>query len=81
VLSSIASVHLPRIGHSTKGFNWYGTERLIRKHLATKGISTSMYPIPKVLIFHKNCLLVKTMNWSHKLFVSLWHLAWYVNRM
>uniref|UniRef100_A0A671SS59 Chromodomain helicase DNA binding protein 1-like n=1 Tax=Sinocyclocheilus anshuiensis TaxID=1608454 RepID=A0A671SS59_9TELE len=35
-----ASVHLPRIGHSTKGFNWYGTERLIRKHLATKGIST-----------------------------------------
>uniref|UniRef100_A0A8C2ALB5 Chromodomain helicase DNA binding protein 1-like n=1 Tax=Cyprinus carpio TaxID=7962 RepID=A0A8C2ALB5_CYPCA len=39
-----ASVHLPRIGHSTKGFNWYGTERLIRKHLATKGISTFMYP-------------------------------------
>ncbi|XP_051753151.1 chromodomain-helicase-DNA-binding protein 1-like [Ctenopharyngodon idella] len=38
-----ASVHLPRIGHSTKGFNWYGTERLIRKHLATKGISTSIY--------------------------------------
>uniref|UniRef100_A0A672QRR1 Chromodomain helicase DNA binding protein 1-like n=1 Tax=Sinocyclocheilus grahami TaxID=75366 RepID=A0A672QRR1_SINGR len=36
---SIASVHLPRIGHSTKGFSWYGTERLIRKHLATKGIS------------------------------------------
>ncbi|XP_016127586.1 chromodomain-helicase-DNA-binding protein 1-like [Sinocyclocheilus grahami] len=38
-----ASVHLPRIGHSTKGFNWYGTERLIRKHLATKGISTFIY--------------------------------------
>ncbi|XP_048055223.1 chromodomain-helicase-DNA-binding protein 1-like [Megalobrama amblycephala] len=38
-----ASVHLPRIGHSTKGFNWYGTERLIHKHLATKGISTSIY--------------------------------------
>ncbi|ROL44491.1 Chromodomain-helicase-DNA-binding protein 1-like [Anabarilius grahami] len=37
-----ASVHLPRIGHSTKGFNWYGTERLIHKHLATKGISTSI---------------------------------------
>uniref|UniRef100_A0A3P8TMP7 Chromodomain helicase DNA binding protein 1-like n=1 Tax=Amphiprion percula TaxID=161767 RepID=A0A3P8TMP7_AMPPE len=35
-----ASVHLPRIGHSTKGFNWYGTERLIRKHLASRGIPT-----------------------------------------
>uniref|UniRef100_A0A665SU11 Chromodomain helicase DNA binding protein 1-like n=1 Tax=Echeneis naucrates TaxID=173247 RepID=A0A665SU11_ECHNA len=35
-----ASVHLPRIGHSTVGFNWYGTERLIRKHLAARGIST-----------------------------------------
>lgn len=39
-----ASVHLPRIGHSTKGFNWYGTERLIRKHLASRGIPTFMYP-------------------------------------
>ncbi|KAF0877863.1 CHD1L protein, partial [Crocuta crocuta] len=39
-----ASVHLPRLGHATKGFNWYGTERLIRKHLATKGIPTYMYP-------------------------------------
>ncbi|GAB1287896.1 Chromodomain-helicase-DNA-binding protein 1-like [Apodemus speciosus] len=39
-----ASVHLPRIGHATKGFNWYGTERLIRKHLATRGIPTYMYP-------------------------------------
>lgn len=36
-------MHLPRIGHSTKGFNWYGTERLIRKHLASRGIHTSMY--------------------------------------
>lgn len=41
---SLASVHLPRIGHSTKGFNWYGTERLIRKHLASRGIPTFMYP-------------------------------------
>uniref|UniRef100_A0A452HWW1 Chromodomain-helicase-DNA-binding protein 1-like n=1 Tax=Gopherus agassizii TaxID=38772 RepID=A0A452HWW1_9SAUR len=40
-----ASVHLPRIGHATKGFNWYGTERLIRKYLATRGIPTSMYPL------------------------------------
>uniref|UniRef100_W5MX53 Chromodomain-helicase-DNA-binding protein 1-like n=1 Tax=Lepisosteus oculatus TaxID=7918 RepID=W5MX53_LEPOC len=38
-----ASVHLPRIGHSTKGFNWYGTERLIRKHLASRSIPTYIY--------------------------------------
>nr|XP_036877332.1 chromodomain-helicase-DNA-binding protein 1-like isoform X2 [Manis javanica] len=38
-----ASVHLPRIGHAMKGFNWYGTERLIRKYLATKGIPTYVY--------------------------------------
>ncbi|CAK6956184.1 chromodomain-helicase-DNA-binding protein 1-like [Scomber scombrus] len=37
------SVHLPRIGHSTKGFNWYGTERLIRKHLASRGIPAFIY--------------------------------------
>uniref|UniRef100_A0A8C7IMT5 Chromodomain helicase DNA binding protein 1-like n=1 Tax=Oncorhynchus kisutch TaxID=8019 RepID=A0A8C7IMT5_ONCKI len=42
--SPLASVHLPRIGHSTRGFNWYGTERLIRKHLASRGVHTSMYP-------------------------------------
>ncbi|XP_068449073.1 chromodomain-helicase-DNA-binding protein 1-like isoform X2 [Clinocottus analis] len=41
---SKASVHLPRIGHATRGFNWYGTERLIRKHLASRGIPTFMYP-------------------------------------
>lgn len=39
-----ASVHLPRIGYATKGFNWYGTERLIRKHLASRRIPTYMYP-------------------------------------
>ncbi|KAI5109512.1 chromodomain-helicase-DNA-binding protein 1-like, partial [Silurus meridionalis] len=38
-----ASVHLPRIGHDTKGFNWYGTERLIRKHLASRGVPTFIY--------------------------------------
>lgn len=42
ILLREASVHLPRIGHSTKGFNWYGTERLIRKHLASRGIPTFM---------------------------------------
>lgn len=39
-----ASVHLPRIGYNTPGFNWYGTERLIGKHLASKRIPTFMYP-------------------------------------
>ncbi|XP_068681305.1 chromodomain-helicase-DNA-binding protein 1-like isoform X2 [Montipora foliosa] len=38
-----ATVHLPRIGYNTPSFNWYGTERLIRKHLASKGIETSIY--------------------------------------
>uniref|UniRef100_A0A8C5FEK5 Chromodomain helicase DNA binding protein 1-like n=1 Tax=Gadus morhua TaxID=8049 RepID=A0A8C5FEK5_GADMO len=42
---SKASVHLPRIGHSTRGFNWYGTERLIRKYLSSKGVPTFMYPV------------------------------------
>ncbi|XP_063275976.1 chromodomain-helicase-DNA-binding protein 1-like isoform X2 [Prinia subflava] len=38
-----ATVHLPRIGHATKGFNWYGTERLVRKHLAARGVPTLVY--------------------------------------
>jgi hypothetical protein len=38
-----ASVHLPRIGHATPGFNWYGTERLIRKRLSQQGIPASVY--------------------------------------
>ncbi|BFZ16162.1 hypothetical protein BsWGS_19201 [Bradybaena similaris] len=42
-----ASVHLPRIGHDTPGFNWYGTERLIHKHLAAKGIPTYIYYFPR----------------------------------
>ncbi|XP_008102056.1 chromodomain-helicase-DNA-binding protein 1-like isoform X1 [Anolis carolinensis] len=45
-----ASVHLPRIGHSTKGFNWYGTERLIRKYLATRGIPTFLYYFPRAKV-------------------------------
>uniref|UniRef100_A0A673KJY0 Chromodomain-helicase-DNA-binding protein 1-like n=1 Tax=Sinocyclocheilus rhinocerous TaxID=307959 RepID=A0A673KJY0_9TELE len=72
-----ASVHLPRIGHSTKGFNWYGTERLIRKHLATKGISTFIFSChkrgsprtngsSKVVISHIPLVTVKTLQ-SHKL--------------
>uniref|UniRef100_A0A8I3NBT1 Chromodomain-helicase-DNA-binding protein 1-like n=1 Tax=Canis lupus familiaris TaxID=9615 RepID=A0A8I3NBT1_CANLF len=49
-----ASVHLPRIGHATKAFNWYGTERLIRKHLAAKGIPTYIYYFPRsrVAVLH-----------------------------
>ncbi|XP_067402131.1 chromodomain-helicase-DNA-binding protein 1-like isoform X1 [Emydura macquarii macquarii] len=42
-----ASAHLPRIGHATKGFNWYGTERLIRKYLAMRGIPTFIYYFPR----------------------------------
>lgn len=38
-----AGVHLPRIGYATPGFNWYGTERLIRKHLASRKIPTYIY--------------------------------------
>ncbi|XP_030837594.1 chromodomain-helicase-DNA-binding protein 1-like isoform X1 [Strongylocentrotus purpuratus] len=41
------TVHLPRIGHSTPAFNWYGTERLIRKHLASRGVPTSIYYYPR----------------------------------
>lgn len=47
-----ASVHLPRIGHATKGFNWYGTERLIRKYLATRGIPTFIYYFPRSKACH-----------------------------
>ncbi|XP_060092741.1 chromodomain-helicase-DNA-binding protein 1-like [Heteronotia binoei] len=42
-----ASVHFPRIGYATKGFNWYGTERLIRKYLARRGIPTFVYYFPQ----------------------------------
>ncbi|XP_064600679.1 chromodomain-helicase-DNA-binding protein 1-like [Liolophura sinensis] len=42
-----ASVHLPRIGYNTPGFNWYGTERLIGKHLVSKHIPTFIYYYPR----------------------------------
>ncbi|GFR78435.1 chromodomain-helicase-DNA-binding protein 1-like [Elysia marginata] len=42
-----ASVHLPRIGQSTPGFNWYGTERLIQKYLASQGVPTLIYYFPR----------------------------------
>ncbi|RHY38663.1 hypothetical protein DYB30_014131, partial [Aphanomyces astaci] len=28
-----ATIHMPRLGAGTPGFNWYAVERLIRKHL------------------------------------------------
>ena len=40
-----ASVHLPRIGHSSHGNDTAGTERLIRKYLSSKGVPTFMYPV------------------------------------
>lgn len=42
-----ASVHLPRIGHDTPDFNWYGTERMLRKKLAARGIPTFVYYYPR----------------------------------
>ncbi|KAJ3186102.1 Chromodomain-helicase-DNA-binding protein 1-like [Irineochytrium annulatum] len=38
-----ASVHLPRIGQSTPGFDWYKTERIIRKCLPARGVDTTLY--------------------------------------
>ena len=78
-----ASVHLPRIGHSTPNFNWYGTERLIRKYLASKGIPTYMYPysnfIPAlssvlfwrwsltVIVYKATIFLVKVLNTTNSI--------------
>ncbi|CAF3662859.1 unnamed protein product [Rotaria socialis] len=38
-----ASVHLPRIGVGSQGFNWYGTEKLIKKYLSSCRIPTYIY--------------------------------------
>jgi len=38
-----ASVHFPRIGYNTPNFNWYGTEKLIKKLLAQRDIPTYIY--------------------------------------
>ncbi|XP_038613641.1 chromodomain-helicase-DNA-binding protein 1-like isoform X1 [Tachyglossus aculeatus] len=45
-----ASVHLPRIGHATAGFNWYGTERLIQKHLAARDTTSRGVEAPPRLL-------------------------------
>ena len=65
-LSPTASVHLPRIGHSTPHFNWYGTERLIRKHIAAVGVPTFMYPPPPVAVSPPlHCLSLSTTIYSY----------------
>ncbi|TPX35133.1 hypothetical protein SmJEL517_g02388 [Synchytrium microbalum] len=38
-----ASIHLPRLGQTTPGFDWYKTERLIRKCLVNQGLPVSIY--------------------------------------
>ncbi|KAJ1562315.1 Chromodomain-helicase-DNA-binding protein 1-like [Cladochytrium tenue] len=38
-----ASVHLPRIGQATPGFDWYRAERAIRHRLPARGIPTCLY--------------------------------------
>jgi hypothetical protein len=38
-----ASVHLPRIGQRSPGFDWYRTERCIRKGLCARGVPTYVY--------------------------------------
>lgn len=37
------SVHLPRIGYNTTGFDWYSTERQLRKFLSNRKIHTYVY--------------------------------------
>lgn len=74
LFSHKASVHLPRIGHSTKGFNWYGTERLIRKHLASRGVPTFMYLLKLMIsltmslsLYCKCCWTIQTFKFSMNL--------------
>ncbi|KAJ3343720.1 Chromodomain-helicase-DNA-binding protein 1-like [Gonapodya sp. JEL0774] len=37
------SIHMPRIGQSTPGFDWYRTERVVRKWLVGSGVETYVY--------------------------------------
>ncbi|XP_065055431.1 chromodomain-helicase-DNA-binding protein 1-like [Rhopilema esculentum] len=46
-LRTKATLHLPRIGYNTPNFNWYGTERLLKKLFTSRGISTSVYYFPR----------------------------------
>lgn len=38
-----ASVHMPRIGSGTPGFNWYAVERIIQRQLRDAGVPVSIY--------------------------------------
>ncbi|KAI9350261.1 chromodomain helicase DNA binding protein 1-like protein [Obelidium mucronatum] len=38
-----ATVHLPRFGEATPGFDWYQTERIIRKCLPSRRVKTMLY--------------------------------------
>ena len=37
------AVHSPRLGHSMKTFNWYGAERLLKKHFISNNVKTLVY--------------------------------------
>jgi len=37
------SIHMPRIGATTPQFNWYGTEKLIRKVFCRRSVDTYIY--------------------------------------
>ena len=37
------AVHSPRLGHSMKTFNWYGAERLLKKHFISNHVKTLVY--------------------------------------
>lgn len=41
-LAKGATVHMPRLGHASKTFDWYACERTIRRHLAEQ-VDTSVY--------------------------------------
>lgn len=38
-----ASVHMPRIGYGTPGFNWYAVERIVQRQLRDAGVAVSIY--------------------------------------
>lgn len=38
-----ASIHMPRIGYGTPGFNWYAAERIVQRRLRDLGVPVSIY--------------------------------------
>lgn len=46
-----ASVHLPRFGERDDRSQWYAAERLIRKHLADRGVPAVMYAYAQTTAF------------------------------